>query len=357
MPDNMTAVDRAIGCERRDRARERANAVSLAAGAMTILLGLMIVGLAGSLPLSVQFLPLLASIVVLGLPHGAVDHLVLPRASGEPITARSLAAIGVLYLVIGGAYALVWLFAPAAAFGLFILMTLFHWGQGDVYALVELTGAKHLSGTGSRVLSLLVRGGLPMLVPLVAFPEQYAFVAGTLIGLFDPAAAAALEPVFQPRVRLAVGLGFGLIVVTALGRGLVRSGPTWPWLIDAGETLGLVALFALVPPVLAIGLYFCFWHSIRHILRTMLVDDRAMSVLSRGGLAAAGRRFARDAAPLTGGAIVVLGGVALLVPQTPATVPDVAALYLVTIAVLTLPHVVVVTALDREQGLWFPRAE
>ncbi len=352
MPDNMAAADRAIGCERRDRARERANAVSLAAGAMTIILGLAIVGLAGSLPLSVQFLPLLASIVVLGLPHGAVDHLVLPRASGAPITARSLAAIGILYLAIGGAYALVWLVAPVAAFVLFILMTLFHWGQGDVYAVVELTGADHLTGTGSRLLTLFVRGGLPMLVPLVAFPEQYAFVAETLVGLFDPATATALDPVFQPTVRAAVGVGFGLAIVASLGLGLARSGPSEPWLIDAGETLGLVAFFALVPPILAIGLYFCFWHSLRHILRTMLVDDRATSSLSQGNLGAAGRRFARDAAPLTAASIVLLVAIGLMLPQTPATLPDVAGYYLVGIAVLTLPHVVVVSVLDREQGLW-----
>ncbi len=353
MPDTMTTVDRAIGYERRDRARERAHAVSLAAGMMTILLGLTIVGLAGSLPLWVQLLPLLASIVVLGLPHGAVDHLVLSRASGEPITARSLAAIGVLYLTLGGAYALVWLFAPVAAFVLFILLTLFHWGQGDVYALVELTGANHLSGPGSRLLALFVRGGLPMLVPLVAFPEQYAFVAGTLVGLFDPATATALDPVFQPTVRAAVGIGFGLAIVALLGRGFARAGASKPWLIDTGETLGLVALFALVPPILAIGLYFSLWHSVRHICRTMLVDDPATAALSRGDFGAATRRFARDAAPLTAGGICVLGAIALLVPQTPATAPEVMAVYLVAIAVLTLPHVVVVSVLDRKQGLWF----
>jgi len=351
MPDNMSTVDR-ISCERQHRARQRAHVVSLVAGVTTICLGLTIVGLAGSLPLWVQLIPLLASVVVLGLPHGAVDHLVLSRASGEPVTVRSLAAIGLLYLVLGSAYALVWLVAPIAAFVLFILLTLFHWGQGDVYALVELTGADHLSGPGSRLLTLFVRGGLPMLVPLVAFPEQYAFVAETLVGLFDPATATALDPVFQPAVRAAVGIGFGLAIVASLGLGLARTGPSRPWLIDAGEILGLVALFALVPPLLAIGLYFSLWHSVRHICRTMLVDEPAAVALSRGDFWAASRRFARDAAPMTAGGIVILGAIALLVPQTPATVSEIMGVYLVAIAVLTAPHVVVVLALDRKQGLW-----
>lgn len=357
MPDNTTATDRPGHTGTWPRARHWAGVVSLAAGATTILVGLAVVAVAGSLPLSVQYLPLLVSVLVLGLPHGAVDHLVLPRAREEPVTRRSLATIGLLYLAIGGAYAVVWVFTPVAAFVLFILVTLYHWGQGDVYALIELMGVDYLQNRGSRTLTLLVRGGLPMLVPLITFPEQYAFVAGTLVGLFDPAAATMLEPAFRPTVRRVVGLAFGLVLVVSLARGAVRSRLSGSWLIDAGETTGLVAFFAVVPPILAIGLYFCFWHSLRHILRTMLVDDPAVAALSRGALATAGRRFARDAAPLTGGAIVVLGAIALLVPRTPATVPEVAGLYLVTVAILTLPHVVVVSALDREQGLWSPQTE
>ncbi len=347
-PDRSQATETAV------RARQQARTVSIVTGIVTICLGLAIVAIGGSVPLWVQLLPWASSLLVLGLPHGAVDHLVLPRARDEPVTVRSLATIGLCYLAIGGAYAVVWLLAPVAAFLLFILVTLIHWGQGDVYVLVDLISPDYLDTTGSRLLTLVVRGGLPMLVPLVAFPEQYAFVAETLVGLFDPATAAALDWLFGPSVRLAIAVGLGLAIVATLGRGLVRSGLSTPWAIDAGETLGLVALFALVPPILSIGLYFCFWHSVRHILRTMLVDDRAASALAGGAVGAASRGFLRDATPLTAGGLLVLGGIALLVPQTPATVDDVFGLYLVTIAVLTLPHVVVVSLLDREQGLWTP---
>ncbi|WP_440765392.1 Brp/Blh family beta-carotene 15,15'-dioxygenase [Natronorubrum sp. DTA7] len=353
MTDSRTSTRPEIYPERR-RARAVARTVSLVAGTAALVLGTVLAVVTGSLPLSVQYVPLLVSVVVLGLPHGAVDHLVLPRARNEPITTRSLAAVGALYLVVGAAYAAVWLVTPVAAFVLFILATLFHWGQGDVYVLVDLFGADYLDASWRRLLTLVVRGGAPMLVPLVAFPEQYGFVAGTLVGLFDPDAAATFESVGQPRVRLAVGLGYGLTVVTALGIGYVRSGNSRAWRIDAGETVALVAFFAAVPPVLAIGCYFCFWHSVRHIFRTMLVDDGAVSALAAGALGRASRRFARDATPLTVGAILVLGAVALLLPQTPATVPEVGALYLVTIAILTLPHIAVVSVLDRIQGLWWP---
>ncbi|RKD95933.1 Brp/Blh family beta-carotene 15,15'-dioxygenase [Halopiger aswanensis] len=344
------ADGRAAAAGRRVAAR-----VSLGAGSL-LLVAIVTTVLGGSPPLAAQYVPLALSVVVLGLPHGAVDHLVVPRARGDPVTRRSLAFVGGLYLLLGSAYAAGWFLAPVAAFVLFILVTLVHWGQGDVYALLAFVGASHLETRASRLLALVVRGGLPMLVPLIAFPEQYAFVAGTLVGLFDPGAAAALEPAFARPVRTAVAIGFGSLVALSLGLGFGRaeSDGRGPWLVDAAETVGLIVYFATVPPILAIGLYFCFWHSLRHILRTMLVDPVAGTALERGAIDTAIRRFARDAAPLTAGGLLVFVAIGLAVPRTPATVPDLLALYLVTIAVLTLPHVVVVTLLDRIQGVWTP---
>ncbi|MEY7850670.1 Brp/Blh family beta-carotene 15,15'-dioxygenase [Natrarchaeobius sp. A-rgal3] len=328
--------------------------IAFAGGVISIVLGVSITVLGGSLPRPVQLLPLAASALVLGLPHGAVDHLVLARARGEPVTRRDLAFVGVLYLVGGSLYALVWFLAPAVAFALFILVTLAHWGQGDVYALVELAGADHLETRFLRVLTAAVRGGLPMLVPLIAFPAEYAFVAGALIGLFDPAAATALDPVFAPTTRLAVAAGFGTLIAVTLGVGFFHADDRGPWLVDVAETLGLLAYFAVVAPILAIGLYFTLWHSLRHVLRTMLLDDRANGALVQGNVSLAFDRFARDAAPLTAAALFVFIGLTLSIPATPATLEEAMGLYLVGIAVLTIPHVVVVTLLDLEAGLWSP---
>ncbi|OLZ39565.1 beta-carotene 15,15'-monooxygenase [Natrinema saccharevitans] len=341
----------------RASAESRSQAARLSLGSASLLAVAAVATIVfGSPPLVYQYVPLALSVLVLGLPHGAVDHLVVPRARDDPVTPRSLAFVGALYLFLGSAYALVWVLEPVAAFVLFILVTLVHWGQGDVYALLEFLGADHLETRASRLLALLVRGGLPMLVPLVAFPAQYAFVAETIVGLFDPGAAAALEPLFEPVVRAAVTVGFGSLIALSLTLGFRRTSPgeRRPWLVDAAETIGLVGFFATVPPILAIGLYFCFWHSLRHVLRTMLVDPVANAALERGAIRAAFRRFARDATPLTLAALGVLVGIWLVVPRTPATVPDVLAVYLVAIAVLTLPHVVVVTLLDREAGVWSP---
>lgn len=333
------------------RARQVASSFSIRPGWVVLgVVGLLSLAV-GSIPRTYQYAPLVVSVLVLGLPHGAVDHLVGPRQLGERLTGRWLALVGALYLVLGAAYGIVWFLQPVAAFVGFILLTWFHWGQGELYPLLEFVDASYIRAPGQRALTVLVRGGAPMLVPLVAFPGEYEFVATTLIGLFDAGAADSLAPLFEPRARLLVGGAYGVLVVSTLGLGYLRAGERRPWLIDAGELGLLTAFFLAVPPILAVGVYFTCWHSLRHISRTVFLDGSSVRALERGRVAPVAGRFARDAAPMTAGALALLGGLFLVVPGSLAGTADLVALYLVLIAVLTLPHVAIVTWLDHAQGV------
>jgi len=302
-----------------------------------------------SLPLELRLAPLAASVLLLGLPHGAVDHLALPRANGRRADARSLARVGVLYLLLGGAYAVLWLVAPVVAAGLFILLTWGHWGQGDLYPLVALLGADHLRSRRGRALAVAVRGGVPMVVPLLAYPGWYRRVVAAMAGAVGASSVPAWP--FAPGTRLALGIGFGGLTVLALAAGYRRRGPSRGWLIDAGETALLWAYFWTVPPLLSVGLYFCLWHSLRHVGRLAALDPDGAAALASGRPGRALGLVGRDAAPLTGLAIALLAGW-YAVLATSATPLASLGLYLAFIAVLTLPHTVVVCALDRAQGLW-----
>ncbi|WP_336001107.1 Brp/Blh family beta-carotene 15,15'-dioxygenase [Halorientalis halophila] len=304
-----------------------------------------------SVPPILQYVPLAASVLVLGLPHGAVDHLALPRVRGERPTLRSMNRVFVLYGVLGAAYAAVWFLAPAVAFVSFILLTWAHWGQGDLYSLLAFTDADYLDGRPMRALAVVVRGGLPMLVPLLAFPEWYRRVATALVSLFAPDSVAGLAAVFRPETRLLLGVAYAAVLIAYLALAVVRTDDRPAWAVDAGEVLLLVAFFALVPPLLAVGVYFCLWHSARHVARLLTVEPGSASALARGRLRPGVVQFARDATPLTIGALALLAGFALLVPNPPADLLGWLGLYLVLIAALTLPHVVVVTVMDREQSV------
>ena len=310
----------------------------------------------GSLPDVLVYLPFALSALVFGLPHGAVDHLA-PARTVDGSERRSMLVVGLLYLLCGGAYLAWWFVAPVSAAVFFIALTWFHWGQGDVYALLALLDVEHLPTRAERALSLVVRGGLPMLAPLAFHPAAYRRVVAAFVALFD-GSPAALAPFFTPTARLLAGGGLFALTVLALAVGawrVRRGAAARPWLVDAAELTLLWVFFAVLPPVLAVGLYFTLWHALRHIARLLAVDPDAQHALTTGDAVGALRRFARDAAPLTAVSLLLFAGLALAVPSSPTGLADsdaLLALYLVGIAALTLPHVVVVTWMDRVQGVW-----
>lgn len=304
-------------------------------------------------PIWVQYLPFAASLVLFGLPHGALDPLAVTRLLGREPAAGPVMAVALLYLILGGLYLAMWFMAPTVSFALFIALTWLHWGGGDLHALLAFAAPekskKEPPGMAFRAFALLARGGLPMLVPLLAFPDAYRAVAGSLTGLFTPADALP-SWAFGPAFRLAAGVFLAALVLASLvfarwtGGGVFRA--------YAVETVLLAAYFALVPPLLAVGLYFCLWHAPRHVARLVLLDRGSAGSLAAGHVAPALSRFARDAAPLTVAALVLFAAFYLSAPRAGATAPGLLAVYLVLISTLTLPHVVVVSWMDSRQGLW-----
>lgn len=311
-----------------------------------------------TIPPWVEYAPFVLSLALFGLPHGAVDHLAVPRLLGREPWPWPVLLVGLLYLALAGLYLALWLVAPVAAFVLFIALTWFHWGGGDLHALVAFVpdGTGYPSGWAQRALTLFVRGGLPMLVPLLAFPETYRAVAESIVGLFAPGSGDVLSWAFEPSFRLLAGVAFALFAVVTLASGYgcaKANGACRAWWTDAAETALLAAYFALVPPVLAVGLYFCLWHAPRHVARLALLYEKSATALTAGRIVPVLVRFGWDAAPLTIAALLLLLGLYLVAPGTGSSGPsDLLALYLVLISALTLPHVVVVSFMDVSQGLW-----
>jgi Brp/Blh family beta-carotene 15,15'-monooxygenase len=295
-----------------------------------------------AVPLRVQFLPLVASALLLGVPHGALDHVAVARARGHRADCRSLARVALLYTALGGATLAAWTVAPAIAFVGFLLVTWLHWGQGDRYSLVAFTGSSHLASSRQHALAVATRGGLPMLVPLAAAPDQYRLVARACVSVFDPAAITALDPAFTPAGRALAGLLAAALVLAHLALGRHRSRPPHrDWRRDAAETLLLATYFAIVPPILAVGWYFTVWHAGRHVARLVALHPRDRGLPT----------FAVEATPLTAGALAILAIVAIAAPHPPGDLPALAGTYLVVLSALTVPHIVVVALMDRAEGV------
>jgi Brp/Blh family beta-carotene 15,15'-monooxygenase len=302
------------------------------------------------IPEALQYVPFALGLVIFGLPHGALDHLVPARLAGRRPTVATVAPVVGLYLVLGVAVAALWVVSPIVAFVFFIALTWFHWGQGDAFASSRRTGER--LGWPRATGFPLLRGALPMVVPLIAFPATYAGVLGATTRAFGGESPSGT---LAPGIRIALGVGMLVLAILvalldAWGRRGTPGGRR-AWLGDVAEVALLAFFFSTVPPVLAVGLYFALWHSVRHIVRLSLLDPALSRPLAEGRWGLVLLRFSGQAAPVTGIALLILAGLFFaLTPRTSGGPLDLLGIYLVLISALTVPHAVIVAIMDHAQG-------
>lgn len=292
--------------------------------------------------------PLLAGIFVLGLPHGALDHLI-PARTGFAWGRRPLPVILFLcgYVVLAVAYLGLWLLAPGWAFAGFLLTTIWHWGLGDLRFLAIFLGLRRRSRAGA-LMTILTRGALPIMVPVLAFPAsaQDLFVRATA-GLGVEVAPPDLAAPWLRGVILTVLVSLlASYLLVAIGAAATRAGR----LVDVAEVALLAGFFAFVPAYAAIGIYFLVWHSLRHLARLLLLRPTEAEAVRKGELTGPVRRLAVDLVPITVAALGLLAGVTAWSRTNLLSVDDFVAVYLVLISALTVPHTIVVAMMDRAPG-------
>ena len=302
-----------------------------------------------TLALRFQYLPFAVGLVLLGLPHGAMDHLAIPHLTCRPLTWRFALPFFGGYLGLVLLYLAFWHTAPAAALVVFLLVSCLHWGQGDLAFLCLFEGRPRPNSPLDALTVWVVRGGLPILLPILAFPNTFAYVAAGLTAWYGGLGLPAPGRGIVTTGLLAFAVLLGLYVVQYWREcGPARRGA---FRRDVGELALLAALFWRVPPVLAVGVYFCVWHSARHIGRLMLADPVTAGLLARGRLWQGAVRTAGQSLPLTVAALALLTGLyAVQRHQSVAlTLPNMVFLYLSLIAALTVPHFLLVLWMDHRQ--------
>lgn len=290
-----------------------------------------------------QFAPFLLGMVFLGLPHGALDHLAPLFLRRRRLTPRCLLRFVLGYAALVAAYLLFWRLRPSAALAVFLLFSWLHWGQGDAYFLGTFEGRPPPTSRAERLTVWLVRGGLPIVLPALVFPQVFSQVASGILGWYGGSAGWLLDG----RWRVAGLVTLAALIAVYLWRSRrVQRESFWP---DAGEVSLLLVFFSLVPPILAVGVYFCVWHSARHLARLMLLDEASAASLSRGELSRPLLRVARQAVPMTLGALLLLAALFWGHGRTHVGAEAFVTLYLSLIAALTFPHFLLVLWMDREE--------
>ena len=261
---------------------------------------------------------LLVAAALLGLPHGAVDHLALGWSRGRIQGARP--EVVVLYAVAAVGVAAVALTWPLPALLALLVLSALHFGEGEA-GYDRLCGGAGSAGSAAGV------GGAVVALPLLLHPAQ---VRGLLTSL-DPGLPGLLASVRTPLLIGVVGLaGAGLLSAIRHRQRLA-----------ALELVVVVAAFLLAPPLLVFSTWFAGWHASRHLIRMLALEPV-------GGAAQRAVRLARGAALPTAVALTGLGVLVALSDGLPRSV-------LVVLLALTVPHAAVVAWFGRrERGMATP---
>lgn len=273
-----------------------------------LLVGVFLAGTALLRP-EARTLAALMAVIVLGVPHGALDGEIA-RAVLRPRLGRAwFAAFALPYLALIALVLAAWRASPLVTLALFLAASVWHFGSeeaGDADAL-----------------ETLVRGGLPVAVPVLAHPAATALLLGTVAGI----------PLVQPPAWLEAGaLGWLVLALAWAIRTAVRRPP------DLAVPAGLAILFAVLPPITAFSIYFVCVHAPAHTGALVRNPRRAPRVLD-------GRSAVLLALPLTG--LTVLLGAALWPLYDGPAADRLLSLTIQGLAALTLPHMLFEAVLDR----------
>jgi beta-carotene 15,15'-dioxygenase len=249
----------------------------------------------------VELIVVASLIVVLGVPHGALDTLFARRLYGIS-TLGGWLRFGLIYLLLSGLVVGLWFFQPALFLIGFLIISAAHF-SGDPTA-------------GTPWPTRIIYGGAIIILPSLLHAADIARLFALLAG--EESAA-----IIGPWLSLLVWPWVVGLVLASLQR--VRS--DWLTAVELGA-VGVLAIAA--PPLISFVVFFCGMHSARHILRSVDYSGRPSLY----------RLLAAALLPMLG----VLGGSALAwyFLREISLDAKIIQLVFVGLAALTVPHMALV---------------
>ena len=264
--------------------------------------------------------------LAIGIPHGALDHLVtLPRSS-----AKKMALFISIYVAVAVIAVIALLTWNVVGFIFVVVMSAVHFGIGDAAFISEIDRRSENSKRFQKYLYATAAGTLPVVIPLVSEKST-----------------SALEKVNPALVNWHQGLNNDLLLWTMLitAFALLR-------LLQKrrdGEAIDLVLLYLLAvtaPPLVAFAVYFGCWHAMRHTARLTLTLPSSQAAFAQGSI---GKAFMRAVLPGTPALIGTFVVAALIVFLRGDSLDDqLLWVSLVVVWALTVPHMAVTARLDRK---------
>ena len=274
---------------------------------------------------SIQWQVVIAVIALaLGIPHGALDHLVsLPKSK-----ATVMALFIAIYVLVAIVAVIAILKFNVVGFIFVLLMSATHFGIGDTAFINEMDRRGGRKKALPRTIYAVAAGATPVMIPLVnsASTNALAQVNPALIDWHQG---------FGQEILYAVS-GFALIAIVTLFL-----------LHRKRESLDIALLLALAliaPPLIAFAVYFGCWHAMRHTARLTLTLGPSQRAFASGDAQSAFTRAVIPGLPALAGTFLIAGVLALMGNEFN---DDFFWMALVIVWALTVPHMAVTAKLDR----------
>jgi Brp/Blh family beta-carotene 15,15'-monooxygenase len=250
---------------------------------------------------------LVAGVVILGLPHGALDPLVARKAfAGRRAYTTTTFFAGYLALVLG--YWLLWNRYPTLGLSLFLLIAAFHFGSD-------------WESRGS-LLTRCAYGCTVVTLPALRFLAEVASIYAML--------GTGHAAIVVPASRVIAPAAAGIAAVGAALRFRQRRS-------DALELFTIVAGALLLKPLVFFTCYFALLHSPRHLLET--AERLGMTSL---------KRIYRATLPVVLATLVLAGFASSLLPRIGMDA-RVLRIVFIGLAALTVPHMLLDTLAEMQR--------
>jgi Brp/Blh family beta-carotene 15,15'-monooxygenase len=266
--------------------------------------------------------------LAIGIPHGAVDHLVALPATSKPKLAILIAG----YVAIAILAVLAILHWNKLGFQLVLAMSAFHFGFGEASFIAEqdrLTGRRRMKLKTQNMFAISA-GSIPVLIPLLN--ESTASALREINPLLITWASD-----IAPQLKFLVAFFFVTTLVLLINEKRMRE------VID----LSLLTALALIsPPLVAFAVYFGCWHAMRHTARLTLALARSQKAFEDGKISRAFLSAIWPGVPALVGTFVAAGIVIIL--RGGSVSDQFLWITLVIVWALTVPHMAVTARLDRK---------
>ncbi|MBL0882158.1 MAG: Brp/Blh family beta-carotene 15,15'-dioxygenase [Chitinophagaceae bacterium] len=206
-------------------------------------------------PITIQWIVFAVTILIAGIPHGALDHTVAKQNS--TLQNRSFSSIRFYFTYLSRMllYGICWYFFPSFALLLFIVLSAFHFGETDLPLPFSVT----------KKSTILLQTNYGLLIVLVLLLTHSSEVL-PILSIIEKQNAAFLSTLFKTENSVYLIFSVLCLLIVQFFRLQTKYTLAIEWHLNTLlRTIIILGIIIYLPLPLAFAFYFGGWHSLQSL--------------------------------------------------------------------------------------------